>query len=93
MKLCVFGAGAIGGLMAAKLAAKGDVEVTVIARGPHLAAMQANGLKLISEGQEITVHPRCVASAEEAGPQDYVLVTLKAHSLPSAAKQMQPLLG
>jgi 2-dehydropantoate 2-reductase len=93
MKLCVFGAGAIGGLMAAKLAAKGDVEVTVIARGPHLAAMQANGLKLRSEGQEITVHPRCVGTAEQAGPQDYVLVTLKAHSLPGAAKQMQPLLG
>jgi 2-dehydropantoate 2-reductase len=93
MKLCIFGAGAIGGLMAAKLAAKGDVEVTVIARGPHLAAMQANGLKLISGGQEMVVRPRCVASAEEAGPQDYVLVTLKAHSLPGAAKQMQPLLG
>src|SRR5918911_1000833 len=93
MKLCIFGAGAIGGLMAAKLAAKGDVEVTVIARGPHLAAMQANGLKLISEGQEIVTRPRCVASAEEAGPQDYVLVTLKAHSLPAAARQMQPLLG
>jgi 2-dehydropantoate 2-reductase len=93
MKLCVFGAGAIGGLMAAKLAAKGDVEVTVIARGPHLAAMRANGLKLRSEGQEITVPVRAVASAEEAGPQDYVVVTLKAHSLPGAAKQMQPLLG
>jgi 2-dehydropantoate 2-reductase len=93
MKLCIFGAGAIGGLMAAKLAAKGDVEVTVIARGPHLAAMQAKGLKLISEGQEIVTRPRCVASAEEAGPQDYVVVTLKAHSLPSAARQMQPLLG
>ncbi|MCB4822912.1 2-dehydropantoate 2-reductase [Roseicella aerolata] len=93
MKLCIFGAGAIGGLMAAKLAAKGDVDVTVIARGPHLAAMQANGLKLVSDGQEMVVRPRCVASAEEAGPQDYVLVTLKAHSLPGAAKQMQPLLG
>ena len=93
MKLCIFGAGAIGGLMAAKLAAKGDVDVTVIARGPHLAAMQANGLKLISEGVETITHPRCVASAEEAGPQDYVVVTLKAHSLPGAAKQMQPLLG
>jgi 2-dehydropantoate 2-reductase len=93
MKLCIFGAGAIGGLMAAKLAAKGETEVTVIARGPHLAAMQANGLKLISDGQETVVHPRCVASAEEAGPQDYVLVTLKAHSLPAAARQMQPLLG
>ena len=93
MKLCVFGAGAIGGLMAAKLAARGDAEVTVIARGPHLAAMQANGLKLRSDGQEITVHPRCVGSAEQAGPQDYVLVTLKAHSLPGAAQQMQPLLA
>ena len=93
MKLCVFGAGAIGGLMAAKLAAKGDAEVTVIARGPHLAAMQSKGLTLRSEGQEITVPVRAVASAEEAGPQDYVVVTLKAHSLPSAAQQMQPLLG
>lgn len=93
MKICIFGAGAIGGLMGAKLAAKGDVEVTFIARGPHLAAMRENGVKLISEGTEQIVHPRCVESAEEAGPQDYVLVTLKAHSLPSAAKQMQPLLG
>jgi len=93
MKICIFGAGAIGGLMGAKLAAKGDVDVTFIARGPHLAAMRENGVKLISEGTERTVHPRCVESAEEAGPQDYVLVTLKAHSLPSAAKQMQPLLG
>ena len=93
MKICIFGAGAIGGLMGAKLAAKGDVDVTFIARGPHLAAMRENGVKLISEGVEQIVHPRCVESAEEAGPQDYVLVTLKAHSLPSAAKQMQPLLG
>ena len=93
MKICIFGAGAIGGLMGAKLAAKGDVDVTFIARGPHLAAMREHGVKLISEGEERIVHPRCVASAEEAGPQDYVLVTLKAHSLPSAAKQMQPLLG
>lgn len=93
MKICIFGAGAIGGLMGAKLAAKGDVDVTFIARGRHLAAMRENGVKLISEGTEQIVHPRCVESTEEAGPQDYVLVTLKAHSLPSAAKQMQPLLG
>jgi 2-dehydropantoate 2-reductase len=93
MKLCVFGAGAIGGLMAAKLAAKGEAEVTVIARGPHLAAMQAKGLVLRSDGQEITVPVRAVASAAEAGPQDYVVVTLKAHSLPGAAEQMQPLMG
>ena len=93
MKICIFGAGAIGGLMAAKLAAKGETDVTIIARGPHLAAMQANGLKLISEGQETVVHPRCVATAEEAGPQDYVVITLKAPALAGAARQMQPLIG
>ncbi len=93
MKICIYGAGAIGGLMAAKLAAKGETEVTVIARGSHLAAMQANGLKLISDGQESVTRPRCVATAEEAGPQDYVLITLKAHSLPGVAQSMQPLLG
>jgi 2-dehydropantoate 2-reductase len=93
VKICVFGAGAIGGLMAAKIAAADSAEVTIIARGPHLAAMQANGLKLISDGQETIVHPRCVATAEEAGVQDAVIVTLKAHSLGGAAQQMQPLLG
>lgn len=93
MRICVFGAGAIGGLMAAKLAAAGAAEVTIIARGPHLAAMQANGLKLVSEGQETTVHPRCVATPEEAGPQDAVIVTLKAVGLPGAAPQIAKLLG
>ena len=93
MKICVFGAGAIGGLMAARLAAKGEHEVTVIARGPHLAAMQSKGLVLRSGGEETTVPVRAVATAEEAGVQDYVVVTLKAHSLPGAARQMQPLLG
>jgi 2-dehydropantoate 2-reductase len=93
VKLCVYGAGAIGGLLGARLAKKGDVDVTFIARGPHLAAMQADGVTLVSEGERFTVRPRCVASSEEAGPQDYVLVTLKAHSLPEAAPRMQPLLG
>jgi 2-dehydropantoate 2-reductase len=93
MKICVFGAGAIGGLMAAKLAAANAAEVTIIARGPHLAAMQANGLKLISEGTETIVHPRCVATPEEAGPQDAVIVTLKAVGLPGAAPQIAKLMG
>jgi len=79
--------------MAARIAAAKSAEVTIIARGPHLAAMQERGLKLVSKGEETVVHPRCVATAAEAGPQDAVIVTLKAHSLPSAAVQMQPLLG
>ena len=87
MKVAVFGAGAIGGLLAARLAASG-INVTVIARGPHLAAMQAKGLRLISGGETMTTHPRCTGDADEAGVQDYVIVTLKAHSLPAAAPQV-----
>lgn len=92
MKVAVFGAGAIGGLLAARLAAAG-VDVTVIARGPHLAAMQAKGLRLISGGETTTTHPRCIADAAEAGVQDYVIVTLKAHSLPAAAPQIARMMG
>ena len=49
MKICIFGAGAIGGYMGAKLAQAG-ADVSLVARGPHLAAMQAKGLTLIEEG-------------------------------------------
>jgi 2-dehydropantoate 2-reductase len=93
MRICIFGAGAIGGLLAARLAQRGEAEVTVVARGPHLAAMQAHGLRLRSGGEEIVTRPRCAANAAEAGPQDYVVITLKAHSLPGVAEAMQPLLG
>lgn len=92
MKVAIFGAGAIGGMMGVKLAQAG-ADVTFIARGPHLAAMQANGVIMHSGGETITVHPRCVASAAEAGPQDYVIVTLKAHSLPGAASDIASMMG
>jgi 2-dehydropantoate 2-reductase len=92
VKVAVFGAGAIGGLLAARLAASGT-DVTVIARGPHLAAMQANGLRLISGGETMTTHPRCLGDAAEAGKQDYVIVTLKAHSLPAAAPHIARMMG
>jgi 2-dehydropantoate 2-reductase len=92
MKICVFGAGAIGGFMGAKLALAGQ-DVTLIARGPHLAAMRERGLKLISEGQTQVVRPRCTGDAREAGPQDYVILSVKAHALPGIADSVQPLLG
>ena len=66
MKIAIFGAGAIGGYLGAKLAAAG-ADVTFIARGPHLAAMQANGVTLREEGRETVVRPRCVGDAGEAG--------------------------
>ncbi|CAH2600120.1 2-dehydropantoate 2-reductase [Rhodovastum atsumiense] len=92
MRIGIFGAGAIGGFLGARLAAAG-ADVTFVARGPHLAAMQARGVTLRSGGETITVHPRCTADAGEAGVQDAVIVTLKAHSLPAAAPQIARMLG
>ena len=92
MRIAIFGAGAIGGLLGVKLAAAG-ADVTFIARGPHLAAMQANGVTLRSGGETLVVRPRCVEDAAEAGLQDYVVVTLKAHSLPSAAPDIARMMG
>ena len=92
MKICVYGAGAIGGFIGAKLSLAG-FEVTLIARGPHLKAMQENGLKLISEGKTEVVQLRCLADARDAGPQDYVVLGVKAHALAAIADSVQPLLG
>ncbi|TMA19558.1 MAG: oxidoreductase, partial [Deltaproteobacteria bacterium] len=77
MKICVYGAGAIGGYMGAKLAQSG-ADVTLIARGPHLEAMRKNGLTLRSEGETINVRPRVTQSSREVGPQDYVILSVKA---------------
>jgi 2-dehydropantoate 2-reductase len=92
VKIAVFGAGAIGGLIAARLTAAG-ADVTVIARGPHLAAMQAHGLTLRSGGETLNVRPRCLADAAAAGAQDAVIVTLKAHGLPAAAPAIAAMMG
>jgi 2-dehydropantoate 2-reductase len=93
MKICVFGAGAIGGYMGVKLAQAG-AEVSLVARGPHLAAMQENGLTLIEEnGEPQTVKVRASDNPADLGPQDYVIVTLKAHSVPPVVPNMQPLIG
>jgi 2-dehydropantoate 2-reductase len=91
-KICVFGAGAIGGLMAARLQA-GGTPVSVVARGPHLKAMQADGLTLVSSGEKLVVHPRAVEDPAEIGPQDYVVITLKAHGLAAALPQLSKLIG
>ncbi|TCO70846.1 2-dehydropantoate 2-reductase [Rhodovulum euryhalinum] len=94
MKICVFGAGAIGGYMGAKLAQAG-AKVSLVARGPHLAAMQEKGLRLIEEesGTDVTVPVTASDNAADLGPQDYVIVTLKAHSVPPVVDKMKPLIG
>jgi 2-dehydropantoate 2-reductase len=92
VKIAIFGAGAIGGLLGFKLMRAG-AEVTFIARGPHLDAMRADGLTLISEGKRETVPVRCTSDPEEIDAPDYVFVTLKAHSMTAAAAQIAKLIG
>jgi len=93
MKICIFGAGAIGGYMGVKLAQAG-ADISLVARGPHLAAMQAKGLTLIEEGADpVTVPVTASDNPADLGPQDYVIVTLKAHSVPPIVPKMQPLIG
>ena len=92
MKIAVFGAGAIGGYLAVKLHEAGAY-VRVIARGPHLAAIRERGLTLNSEGKKTNVRLPATDKAEEAGPQDYVIVTLKAAGLAAAAPQIAKLMG
>ncbi|MDP6404238.1 MAG: 2-dehydropantoate 2-reductase [Alphaproteobacteria bacterium] len=97
MKIAVFGAGAIGGLLGARLAATGTetgADITLIARGPHLAAMRAGGLTLIeADGSQSTIAVEATDDPAEAGPQDYVIVTLKAHSVAAVVDDIGPLLG
>ena len=92
MRICIYGAGAIGGYLGVQLALAGE-DVTLIARGPHLEAMQRHGVKLLIGGEERVAHPRCTDDPSDVGPQDYVIVTLKAHSLPGIVETVQPLLG
>ena len=91
-KIAIYGAGAIGGYMGAMLA-KAGADVSLIARGPHLAAMKANGLTLIKDGERETVSVTATDNPAELGVQDFVIVTLKAHSIPMVTDAMQPLLG
>ncbi len=92
MKICVYGAGAIGGLLGARLARAGE-DVTLIARGPHLAAMRGKGLKVTGIGGDFTVSPRATDNAAEAGVQDFVIVAVKAQAVPAIVDKMKPLLG
>ncbi|HXI07614.1 MAG: 2-dehydropantoate 2-reductase [Bradyrhizobium sp.] len=92
MKICIYGAGAIGGYLGVQLARAG-VDVSLVARGAHLAAMKQNGLRLLIGDEQHVVRPRCTDRPGELGPQDYVIICLKAHSITGVLEQMQPLLG
>lgn len=93
MRITLVGAGAIGGLLGTRLAAAGH-EVNALARGATLAALRAHGWRLRSGGALLEA-PLAMASAEasELGPQDLVIVALKAYALPDLAPRLAPLLG
>jgi len=90
MKVCIFGAGAIGGYMAMALH-EGGADVSLVARGPHLAAIRDKGLTLRIGGEEKNAKLRASDDPAELGPQDHVIVGLKAHSVPAVAEKMTTL--
>ena len=92
MRICVVGAGAIGGVIASGLASAG-VETSVYARGATLAALRSRGLSVESADGAVTVKVAASDDAAELGPQDFVVLAVKAQSLPAAVTGIGPLLG
>jgi 2-dehydropantoate 2-reductase len=92
VRICIYGAGAIGGYLGAMLESTG-AEVSLIARGPHLQAMQSRGLKLITAEGESIHRLNCTDKPESLPAQDFVIVTLKAHSVPKIVPQIDALLA
>ena len=92
MRICVFGAGSVGGYLAAYLA-RGGAVVSAVARGAHLAAIRANGLTVETPDDQLTVRIAASDIPAELGRQDMVLVTVKAPALSQVAATIAPLLG
>ncbi len=91
-KICVYGAGAVGGVLGAVLADKGH-DVSLIARGDHLVALKADGCTLESGDDRFNVRPDCSDDPADFGPQDFVIVTVKAPAMQSVAAGIAALLG
>jgi 2-dehydropantoate 2-reductase len=92
MRICVVGAGAIGGLLAAKLARAGEA-VSVVARGAQLRAIRGEGLRLIEGGEAFTVKIAASDRIADLGPQDLVVLGVKAHQLGPLVPELAPTLG
>jgi 2-dehydropantoate 2-reductase len=92
MKICIYGAGSIGSYLGVELALAG-YEVSVVARGSHLEAMREHGLALLSGGEKKVAKIRCTDDPAQLGPQDFVIITLKTHSVSTVVQEMVPLLG
>jgi 2-dehydropantoate 2-reductase len=92
MRFLIAGAGAIGAYIGARMAQAG-FDVTLFARGPHLRAMQENGVQVKGSEGDFVARPTIAASLEEVGPVDVVFLGVKAHGLPQLAPHLKPVLG
>ena len=92
MRVAVFGAGAVGAYSGARLA-DGGADVSLIARGPHLEALRANGLTIVEPERTRAYRLRATEAPEEIGPVDVVLFTVKSFDTTDAAGRLGPLLG
>ena len=93
MKICIYGAGAIGGWLGVALAQAGE-RLNVVARGATLEALQTSGLQLVRQGGVVTRVPvNAVEDTAALGPQDVVIVAVKAPALAAVAERIGPLLG
>lgn len=92
MKVCIVGAGAIGGLIGTRLAANTGCEVSALARGETLAALNAEGWRLRQGDRLVTGKARASSDARKLGPQDLVVVAVKAPAMAAIAAQIGPLL-
>ncbi|MGZ8844714.1 MAG: ketopantoate reductase family protein [Pyrinomonadaceae bacterium] len=92
MKFAIVGAGAIGAFLGAMLAKAGE-DVMLIARGPHLRAMQEHGVRVRGEIGDFAVNAKATDDPVSIGEVDVVIITLKAQSLPTMAPRLAPLLG
>ena len=93
MKLCIFGAGSIGGYLAAHCSQVDGVSVSVVARSEHLAAIKANGLRLETPQRVLVAKVAATDRPAELGPQDVVILALKSHQVAPALDDIQALLG
>jgi 2-dehydropantoate 2-reductase len=92
MKVCIYGAGAIGGWMGVKLSQAGCT-VSVVARGATLQSLQQHGLRLQQAGETVSVPVRASASPADLGVQDLVVIAVKAPAMAEVAKAIRPLIG
>ena len=92
MNICVVGAGAIGGWVAARLAIAGE-DVSVLARGDTLQLVRAEGLRLEEQGEEFVANDDAADDCRSLGEQELVIIAVKAPALPALASELRPLIG